>query len=54
MEYAVEMGSGAMIYTPSFMKIGSNIQKLVRTITDREHGDRISLLSFFFKMKKVV
>jgi hypothetical protein len=27
-KYAVEMGSGAMIYTPSFIKIGSGIQKL--------------------------
>jgi hypothetical protein len=29
MKYAVEMGSGAMIYTPSFIKIGSAIQKLI-------------------------
>jgi hypothetical protein len=28
MEYAVEMGSGAMIYIPGFLKIGSGIQKL--------------------------
>jgi hypothetical protein len=30
MKYAVEMGSGAMIYIPSFIKIGSGIQKLTR------------------------
>jgi hypothetical protein len=30
MEYAAEMGSGAMISTPSFIKIGSSIQKLIR------------------------
>jgi hypothetical protein len=30
--YAVEMGSGAMIYIPSFIKIGSDIQKLIRRI----------------------
>jgi hypothetical protein len=30
MKYAVEMGSGAMIYIPSFIKIGSGIQKLIR------------------------
>jgi hypothetical protein len=30
MKYAVEMGSGAMIYIPSFIKIGSAIQKLIR------------------------
>jgi hypothetical protein len=28
-KYAVEVGSGAMIYIPSFIKIGSDIQKLV-------------------------
>jgi hypothetical protein len=30
MKYAVEMGSGATIYMPSFIKIGSGIQKLIR------------------------
>jgi hypothetical protein len=29
MKYAVEMGSGAMMYVPSFIKIGSGIQKLM-------------------------
>jgi hypothetical protein len=29
MKYAVEMYSGAMIYVPSFIKIGSGIQKLM-------------------------
>jgi hypothetical protein len=29
MKYAVEMGSGAMIYIPSFIKIGVGIQKLI-------------------------
>jgi hypothetical protein len=29
MKYAVETGSGAMIYIPSFIKIGSGIQKLM-------------------------
>jgi hypothetical protein len=29
MKYAVEMGSGAMIYIPSFMNIGSGIHKLI-------------------------
>jgi hypothetical protein len=29
MEYAVEMSSGSMIYIPSFIKIGSGIQKLI-------------------------
>jgi hypothetical protein len=30
MKYAVEMGSGAMVYIPSFIKIGSGIQKFMR------------------------
>jgi hypothetical protein len=30
MKYAVEMGSGAMIYFPSFIKIGSGFQKFMR------------------------
>jgi hypothetical protein len=29
MKYAVEMGSGAMIYIPNFIKVGSGIQKLI-------------------------
>jgi hypothetical protein len=32
MKYAVEIGSGAMIYTPSFIKTGSDIQKVIRGI----------------------
>jgi hypothetical protein len=49
MKYAVEMGSGAMMQIPSFIKIGSGIQKLIwrDTQTHRQHGDRISLLLFF-------
>jgi hypothetical protein len=50
MKYAVQMDSGAMIYTPSFIMTGSDIQKLIwgDTQTHRKQGDRISLLSFFF------
>jgi hypothetical protein len=29
MKYAVEKGSGAMIYIPSFMKIGLVVQKMI-------------------------
>jgi hypothetical protein len=29
MKYAVEMGSGAMLYIPNFVKIGSGIQNLI-------------------------
>jgi hypothetical protein len=41
MKYAVEMGSGAMIYIPSFIKIGSGIQKLMRGI--HRHIDRMEI-----------
>jgi hypothetical protein len=34
MKYAVGMGSGAIIYMPSFIKIGSAIQKLTGRDTD--------------------
>jgi hypothetical protein len=43
MKYVVEMGSGAMIYIPSFTKIGSGIQKLIKGI----HRHTNSLLLFF-------
>jgi hypothetical protein len=46
MKYAVEVGSGVTVYIPSFIKIGSALQKLIGR-TQRQHGDRISLLSFF-------
>jgi hypothetical protein len=42
MKYIVEMGSGPMIYIPSFVKIGAGIEKLIH----RPHGDLINLLSF--------
>jgi hypothetical protein len=29
MKYAIWMGSGAMMYIPSFVKIGSDIKKLI-------------------------
>jgi hypothetical protein len=49
MKYAVEMGSGAMIYIPSFTD-GEDIQ------THRQHGDLIRILLFLqneeFMLKK--
>jgi hypothetical protein len=39
MKYAVGMSSGAMIYIPSFMKIGSGIQKLAWRDTQTERMD---------------
>jgi hypothetical protein len=50
------MGSGAVIYVPSFIKIGSGVQKLIgedtQTHTHRQQRDLISLL-YFFKIRKV-
>jgi hypothetical protein len=37
MKYVVEMGSGAMIYIPSFIKIGSGIHELIGGYTDTQH-----------------
>jgi hypothetical protein len=47
--FSVEMGSGAVIYVPNFITIGSGIQKLIGGIDRHKHGqkrDLISLLSF--------
>jgi hypothetical protein len=41
MKHAVEMGSGAMIYIPSFINIGSSIQKLIRGI--HRHTDSMEI-----------
>jgi hypothetical protein len=55
MKYAVEMGSGAMIYMSSFIKTGSGIQKFIgrSTQTHSQHGNLISLVLYFFKIRKV-
>jgi hypothetical protein len=49
MNYAVQMGSGTMIYVPGFIKIGSTIQNLIGggSQTHRQHGDRIRVLLFY-------
>jgi hypothetical protein len=43
------MGSGAMVYIPSFIRLGSAIQKLIRgnIQTRGHHGDFTSLLLSF-------
>jgi hypothetical protein len=48
--YVIEMGSGTMMYLPSFGKVGSGIQKLLGGIhkqTPRQQDDLISLLLCF-------
>jgi hypothetical protein len=39
-DIAVEIGSGAMIYLPSFIKMANSE-------THRQHGERIGILLFF-------
>jgi hypothetical protein len=48
MKYAVEMGSGAMVYIPNFMKIGSDIQKLTEGYTNTQTG-RMEIVQAYFK-----
>jgi hypothetical protein len=50
------MGSGAMIYVPSLINIGSVVQKLIWEYTDaRTHGEKRDLISllYFFKIRNV-
>jgi hypothetical protein len=54
MKDAVEMGSGAMIYIPGFVKIASGIQKLIGG-GDSQRADLIRLLLFFLnKARRLV
>jgi hypothetical protein len=46
MKYAVEMGPAAMMYIPSFIKIGSDIQQLIGR-DSQTAWYLISLLLFF-------
>jgi hypothetical protein len=48
MNCAFELGSGAMIYAPSAINIGSVIQKLVAGNSQAEQGDPASVILFFF------
>jgi hypothetical protein len=43
------MGSGAVIYVPSFIKIGSGVQKLIGG-KHRQQGDLIRLLVFLIRI----
>jgi hypothetical protein len=58
MNYAVEMGSCAMVYIPSFIKIGSGIQKLmeggggwIRRETDTQQ--KPTFISFFRRSEEI-
>jgi hypothetical protein len=54
MKYAVEMGSGAIIYILSFIKIGSGIQKLIGGIHRYTDNTEIAYALFHFpKIRKI-
>jgi hypothetical protein len=46
MNLAVEVASGGRVYITSYIKIGSNFQKLLGGYTYRQEGDNLSLLFF--------
>jgi hypothetical protein len=51
MNYTVNMGLGAMIYIPTFLKIGGDIQKLIGENTYRHtdtHCQEGYFISFYF------
>jgi hypothetical protein len=53
MNYAVEMGSVAVIHIPSFIKISSGIAKFIwEGYTDTQHADLIKP-TLFLKIIKV-
>jgi hypothetical protein len=55
LNYAVEMGSGAVIYVPSFIMIGAGVQTLMGGGYTHTHGQQRDLISllYFFKIRKV-
>jgi hypothetical protein len=57
MNYALETGSGAMIYIPSFIKTDSGIQKFLRGDTHIYIYKDSKVISnpcfYFFKIRKV-
>jgi hypothetical protein len=53
MKYALEMGSGSMIYIPSFIKIYTSVQKLLWGIHIQAHRQQSDLISpFLFFLNK--
>jgi hypothetical protein len=53
MKYAAEIGSGARTYIPSFIKIGSGIQKLIWGIHTHTHTHTQHNYLFLFKIRKI-
>jgi hypothetical protein len=52
MKYAAEVGSGAMTYIPSFLKIGSGAPKLIGKVIHRQTTRRSHKPVFVFQNKK--
>jgi hypothetical protein len=52
MKYAVEMGSGAVIYIPSLIQIGSGIQKLMGRFTDTQKAWRSRKSIYIFSQQE--
>jgi hypothetical protein len=52
MKYAVEMGSDALMYIPSFIKICSGIQTLIGGIHRHSDSMEIAEAYFFFFLYK--
>jgi hypothetical protein len=48
MIYVVEVGSGGMIYLPSFMKIGTGVQAILRNLLIYLRGLMLVLLMRIF------
>jgi hypothetical protein len=46
LNYAIDMGSGAIIYVPSFIKIGLGIQRLVEGETHNTHKTHITYTTY--------
>jgi hypothetical protein len=54
MKHSIEIGSGAMIYIPIFIKIGSVIQEIIREIYRNTNSMLIAKAYFYlFEIKKV-
>jgi hypothetical protein len=55
MKYAIEMDSVGIIYIPDFIKTCSDIQKLIKGVTQthRQQNDLMSLLYFFNKESRL-
>lgn len=53
MNYAVDIGSGAMVFMPGFIETGSGSQKLIWRDAHTYREDGAFLFLFFFKIREV-